>query len=375
MTTNRLAVFYDERVLDHDTGAGFFETRPSELLSVAEPHSENAHRIRNIHGVLVNGPLRSTIDWLDAPLVTDVQLERFHERSYLDLVESMATKGEWWPTSTTRFAAGSLVAAKAAAGLAVAAAKHVWAGRSRIAYALCRPPGHHAQPTTADGYCFYNNIGVAVEELRAQGLRRVVVIDWDVHHGNGTQEGFYADGDVLTISIHMNHGAWGPTHRQTGWSDEVSVHAGIGANLNVPLPYGAGDTTYLRVFDELVAPAVHAWEPEMMIVAAGQDANQFDPNGRQNVTMAGFHALGERARALAEELCEGRIVAMQEGGYALSYSAYCLHATLCGLLGRDLDLDDPIAFLPDHAPRLDELVDELRTERASALAHLKHSQG
>jgi acetoin utilization deacetylase AcuC-like enzyme len=362
MATNRLAVFYDERVLGHDTGAGFFETRPSALLPVAEIHPENADRIRNIHGVLVNGPLESIIDWCDASLVSDEQLERFHQREYLDLVESMAAGGEWWPTSTTRFTAASLVPARVSAGLAVAAAEHVWAGRSRIAYALCRPPGHHAQPTTADGYCFYNNIGVAVEELRAQGLTRAAVIDWDVHHGNGTQEGFYTDGDVLTISLHMDHGAWGPTHQQTGRSEEIGVDDGIGANLNLALPYGAGDVTYLRVFDELVGPAVRAWEPEIIFIAAGQDANQFDPNGRQNVTMAGFHALGTRAKALADDLCGGQMVVVQEGGYALSYTAYCAYATLAGLLGRDLELDDPIAFLPDHAPGLDDLIDSLRAK-------------
>ena len=255
-----------------------------------------------------------------------------------------------------------------AAGLAIGAAEHVWRGGGPIAYALCRPPGHHAQPTKADGYCLYNNIGIAIEELRAQGLRRTAVIDWDVHHGNGTQEGFYTDPDVMTVSIHMDHGAWGPTHTQTGGADEVGRGPGTGANVNVPLPYGAGDTTYLRVFDEIVVPAVESAEPEVIFVANGQDANQFDPNGRQNVTMHGFHQLGRRTRELAVELCDGRMVAVQEGGYALSYTAYCAHASLAGLLGREIDIDDPIAFLPDHTDHLDDLVERLIATRREATA-------
>ena len=366
-TQDRLTVFYDERVLDHDTGAGFFEAKRSELLPIAEIHPENADRIRNIHGVLRNGPLGGVIDWHGADPASDPQLQRFHEPEYLTAIEAELAQGEWWPTTTTRFTATSLEPARVAAGLAVAAARHVWSGAGPIAYALCRPPGHHAQPTAADGYCLFNNIGVAIQELRAHGLRRTAVIDWDVHHGNGTQEGFYSDPDVLTVSIHMDHGAWGPTHPQTGGADEVGAGPGAGTNVNVPLPYGAGDATYLRVFEEIVVPAVEAAEPEMIFIANGQDANQFDPNGRQNVTMNGFHQLGLRTRELAADLCDGRIVAVQEGGYALSYTAFCAHASLAGLLGRDVELDDPIAFLPDHVGDPDALVERLRSERNLAL--------
>jgi len=368
MSTQRISAFFDDRVLDHDTGSGLFETKPSPWLPVREPHPENADRIRNILGILRNGPLRDLVDWHTAEKATDEQLLRFHDAAHLEFLNSVPLDSEWWPTSTTRFTGRSLIPAKVSAGLAVGAAEHVWGGAGDIAYALCRPPGHHAQSSTADGYCFFNNIGVAVQHLRTQGLGRVAIIDWDVHHGNGTQEGFWADGDVLTVSMHMDHGSWGPTHPQTGSADEVGVGAGVGANLNLPLPYGSGDLTYLRVFDELVAPTVLAWRPELILVAAGQDANGFDPNGRQNLTMAGFHALGARTRALAEELTNGRIVAVQEGGYSVSYSAYCLHATLTGLMGLDLDVADPIAFLPDHAGRLDDLIGSLRDQRDAAIS-------
>ena len=153
--------------------------------------------------------------------------------------------------------------------------------------------GHHAQPDMADGYCFFNNIGIAIENLRNQGLKKAAVIDWDVHHGNGTQEGFYADADILTVSLHMNHGAWGDTHPQTGAVEEVGTGSGAGKNLNLPMPYGSGDKAYLRVFDEVVVPMVRRHQPEILFIAAGQDANQFDPNGRQLLSMSGFYELGD----------------------------------------------------------------------------------
>jgi acetoin utilization deacetylase AcuC-like enzyme len=199
-------------------------------------------------------------------------------------------------------------------------------------------------------------------------LKRACVIDWDVHHGNGTQEGFYADPDVLTVSMHMDHGAWGPSHTQTGGADEAGTGAGRGANLNVPLPCGRGDAAYARAFDEIVAPAVRAFAPELIVIACGQDANQFDPNGRQLVTMAGFRALGERARALADDLTGGKLVLVQEGGYAVSYAALCLNATLEGVLGTGETIADPIGFMPEATDDLDAVIARIKDARAAALA-------
>ena len=365
--SDRMAVFHDERVLDHDTGHGFFEAQASPYLDVAERHPENGERLRNIISVLRKGPIKDDLDWHGAAPASRAQLERFHDPAYLDALQAIPPNQARWLTSTTVFGPGSFEAISVAAGLAVAAARHVWDGAGRRAYAAARPPGHHAQPAMADGYCFLNNIGVAIEELRARGLKRAAVIDWDVHHGNGTQEGFYADPEVLTVSLHMDHGAWGQSHPQTGHADEVGTGAGRGANLNLPLPCGSGDAVYLAAFDRLVAPAVTAHLPEILFVAAGQDASQFDPNGRQLVTMAGFHQLGRRARALADQLCGGRLVLVQEGGYAMSYAAYCLHATLEGVLGRQASLDDPVAYLPDPTGYLEPALDAIARERARAL--------
>ncbi len=365
--SDRLAVYFDAQVFDHETGYGVFDAELSPFLAQPERHPENGDRVRNMAAVLRKGPVRWALDWHAAEPAPDEALRLFHDEEYLHAMASFPVEESYRETSTTVFGPGSWQIFKVSAGLAIAAAEHVWQGEGDMAYAMCRPPGHHAQPAMADGYCFINNIGVAIQVLRQHGLKRATVIDWDVHHGNGTQEGFYADPDVLTVSMHMDHGSWGPSHPQTGGADEVGSGDGIGANLNVPLPYGSGNAAYQAAFDEIIAPAVRDFAPEILFIAAGQDANQFDPNGRQTVSMEGFYQLGLCARELAASVCDGKMVLVQEGGYALSYSAYCLHATLEGVLGRSRELDDPIAFMPDHEAKIPAIIKRLQDIRNSAL--------
>jgi acetoin utilization deacetylase AcuC-like enzyme len=323
LTSTNINVFWDSSVLKHDTGRGFFQRPPSPYLEVTESHPENPDRLRNMHSVLKLGPLKSYVAWHTGRPATRDELQAFHEPQYIDMLEDVQRLGGERLAPTTVMAPGSLDAARIAAGTTLAAMAHILDGHSNLAYALVRPPGHHAAPAQADGYCFFNNIGVAVEYARKRGIARIAVIDWDVHHGNGTQEGFYDYDDVLTVSLHMDHGPWGPTHLQTGKADEVGCKRGVGYNLNIPLPMGTGDEGYDYAMTELVLPAIEAFAPDLLVIAAGQDASQFDPNGR--------------------------LLLVQEGGYALSYAAYCLHATLEGVLGVGPLLDDPIAYIPEDA--------------------------
>ena len=364
----RLAVYFDPCIFEHDTGQGFFEARESPYLPVIEAHPENAVRVRNMYGVLQQGPIADALDWHVGAAAQRGDLERFHAAAYVDELASIPADETRWYSGTTVFGPGSYDICRKAAGQAIAAAHHVFDANGDLAYALLRPPGHHAQPDMADGYCFFNNIAVAIESLRARGLKSAAVIDWDVHHGNGTQQGYYQDPDILTISMHMNHGAWGPTHPQTGAVDEVGEGRGLGKNLNLPMPYGAGDSAYVRVFDEIIAPMVRTHRPEILFIAAGQDANQFDPNGRQLLSMKGFHELGERARSLADECCAGRLVLVQEGGYAISYAAYCLHATLEGVLRRAPGLVDPLAYMQEDTDGLDEFIKRMLRGYATSVA-------
>ena len=342
-----LQVFWHPDVLCHDTGAGVFEGPPSPLLDVPEAHPEGVARVRNMRAILQRGPLAGAIEWREGRHASVAELALVHDVDYVRDVQARIAAGGGRLTSTTLLAADSWPGLTAAAGTALTAAEAVLDGTTRTAYALLRPPGHHAQPAQADGYCFFNHAALAAELARSRGVSRVAIVDWDVHHGNGTQACFWERSDVLTVSLHMDHGAWGPSHPQTGRSDEVGAGEGAGCNLNVALPLGTGDAGYERAMAEVVEPVLDAFAPQLVIGAIGQDAAQFDPNGRQAVTMAGFRALGRRLAGVAERHADGRLLLVQEGGYAPSYAAFCLHATLEGVLGRHAEIADPIAYLPD----------------------------
>ncbi|MEN0106851.1 MAG: hypothetical protein AAGC84_10535 [Pseudomonas sp.] len=342
-------VFWHDDVLRHDTGYGVFEAPPSSLLEEQTQHPESSPRLVNMRAVLHNGPVAEHLAWHTGRHASEAELLRFHTADYLRSIENADGSGRRF-SSTTLMNSGSLAGLLAAAGTSIAALEQTLASR-RPAMALVRPPGHHAAPAMADGYCFFNNVAVAAQAARAAGLERVAIVDWDVHHGNGTQAGFYADPAVLTISLHMDHGAWGPSHPQTGGVDERGEGAGEGSNLNIPLPMGADDLTYALAFERFVEPAIRAFAPQLLIIANGLDASQFDPNGRQLLTMKGFNHLAQRARVLADELCEGRLLVVQEGGYNPAYSAYCLHAATEGFIGQASSLPDPLAYMPAFAAR------------------------
>ncbi|KAJ7571230.1 hypothetical protein O6H91_01G155900 [Diphasiastrum complanatum] len=252
--------------------------------------------------------------------------------------------------------------------------QHILDGHAKLAYALVRPPGHHAQPSHADGYCFLNNAGIAVHVALMSGYKRIAVIDIDVHYGNGTAEGFYERDDVLTVSLHMNHGSWGPSHPQTGQLDEVGRGKGIGFNLNIPLPNGSGDQGYEYAMEELVVPALGAFKPEMLVLVMGQDSSAFDPNGRQCITMEGYRKVAQIIRQQAELHTGGKVLVVQEGGYHLTYAAYCLHAALEGLLSLPQALlSDPIAYYPEDETFAVERVKQIKYQYNSLVQKARTS--
>jgi acetoin utilization deacetylase AcuC-like enzyme len=360
MSVETLDVFWHDDALLHETGSGFFEHPASPLMAEPELHPENAVRILNMKAVLERGPLASRTRWREGRHAGPEELALVHDPAYVESVRAFCAQGGGLLAWSTPVSERSFEAALAAAGTTIAAADAVLSGEAQVAFALVRPPGHHAQPFRADGYCLFSNVALAAEHARRRRIERVAILDWDVHHGNGTQECFYDRDDVLTVSLHMRHGSWGPSHPQTGAPDEVGSGPGRGYNVNVELPAGTGDGGYLRALDEIVAPVVDQFRPQLVIIACGQDANQFDPNGRQCVTMAGFHRLGTAARELADRHCQGRLVLAQEGGYARSYSAFCLHATLAGVLDAEIGIDDPCAYLPDDPGHADRELAEVR---------------
>ncbi|KAJ4978203.1 hypothetical protein NE237_008983 [Protea cynaroides] len=361
-SSDRIDVFWHEGMLKHDAGVGVFDCAMDPgFLDVLEKHPENSDRVKNMVSILKRGPISPRISWHTGRPAQIPELLSFHTPEYIkELVEADEAGGKTLCAGTI-LNPGSWDASLLAAGTALSAMKHILDGHGKIAYALVRPPGHHAQPTQADGYCFLNNAGLAVQLALDSGCRRVVTIDIDVHYGNGTAEGFYHSDNVLTISLHMNHGSWGPSHPQSGSIDELGEGKGLGFNLNIPLPNGTGDRGYEYAMDELVVPAVQKFEPEMMVLVIGQDSSAFDPNGRQCLTMEGYREIGRMVRKLADNHSDRRLLVVQEGGYHITYSAYCLHATLEGVLNLPVPLlPDPIAYYPEDEALAVKVVNSIR---------------
>jgi acetoin utilization deacetylase AcuC-like enzyme len=351
-----LDVYWHPAVLGHDTGSGLWETGNADLLAVPELHPENAERVENMRSVLAGGPIAPRLAWREGRLAGEHELATVHDRAYIAGIRQACESGGQRLGATTTLSARSWEPVLAAAGTSLAAADAVIGGGERIAYALVRPPGHHAGPARADGYCFFNHAALMAERFRAAGAERVAIVDWDVHHGNGTQACFYDRADVLTISLHMRHGSWGPSHPETGSAAESGVGAGAGHNINVELRPGSGDGAYREAFRRVVTPVLARYRPDVLIAASGQDASTFDGNGRMNLTMEGFHMIGQRVREAAEE-SGASLVMVQEGGYARTYAAYCLHATLEGVLRTGRLLADPVAYLPDDPSHADADID------------------
>ncbi|GAB2233962.1 hypothetical protein Droror1_Dr00003192 [Drosera rotundifolia] len=359
---DRIHVFWEEGMLRHETGNGVFDTGIDPgFLDVLEKHPENADRVRNMVSILRRGPIGRFVTWHRGQAAKVNELTRFHSSEYISELEAADKAGGRDFAAGTFLNPGSWAAALLAAGTTISAMKYILDGHGKIGYALVRPPGHHAQPTQADGYCFLNNAGLAVHSALDAGCRKVAVIDIDVHYGNGTAEGFYRSNKVLTVSLHMNHGSWGPSHPQSGSIDELGEGDGFGYNLNIPLPNGSGDKGYEYAMKELVVPAIQEFRPDMMILVVGQDSSAFDPNGRQCLTMDGYRVTGRIIRGLADTYSNGRLLIVQEGGYHVTYSAYCLHATLEGTLNVSQPLlSDPIAYYPEYESSTIRAVDAIR---------------
>lgn len=279
-----------------------------------------------------------------APLTREDCL-RFHTPEYLDLLAEMSAGEGGNAGEDTWFGHGSYEIALLSAGGAYEAVRSVVAGEVDNAYALVRPPGHHAEAHWGRGYCMLANLALAVMKARAElGVGRVAVVDWDVHHGNGTERAFYDDPDTLTISLHQDR--LYPT--DSGFVDDAGAGAGAGANINVPLPAGSGRGAYLDAFVRVVEPAVRRFRPDLVVVASGFDAGGLDPLGRMMLSAGAFGELTRRLRLLAEEVCGGRLAMTHEGGYSELHVPFCGLRVLEEMSGASTGVDDPFDFIDDY---------------------------
>ena len=240
---------------------------------------------------------------------THEQLARVHDAAYLERIAGTAGRASVLDPDTYTSSETDEIA-RLAAGAAVDAVERVMGGRHQQVLALVRPPGHHAERAQAMGFCIYNNIAVAAAHARAVGAARVAIVDYDVHHGNGTQHMFESSPDVLYISTHQF-----PYYPGTGAVDEIGRGPGEGVTINVPLAVGAADADYQLVFSDVIAPALRQFKPDLLLVSAGFDAHERDPLGGMRLTAGGFAAMTMELRRVAEECCEGRMAMVTEGGY------------------------------------------------------------
>jgi len=361
--------FWDEKCFWHG-GGDYALTLP--LGDFVQPLAagglpENPETKRRLKNLIEVSGLISELDVQSAEPADWLELARVHPESFLRKFKETSDAGGGEIGLRTPFLKGGFEIAALSAGLAKEALSQVLDGRLDNAYALSRPPGHHCLPDWPNGFCLLANIAIAIEAAIAAGqATRFAVVDWDVHHGNGTEAIFYDRDDVLTISIHQEHNY----PLETGDITERGTGAGVGYNMNVPLPPGAGHTTYIDVIERIVQPALADFRPDVIIVACGFDASAFDPLARMLATADTFRAMTAQMMQSAKHLCDGKLLLVHEGGYSEAYVPFCGHAVLEELADSTAHVPDPMAAtLTKRQPseRMQTFLNALVTDMADQL--------
>ncbi len=305
----------DSRVKKHETPVG---------------HPEQAARFSAVLNRLEWTGLTHDLVRLPSRSATDDELALAHRPDYITLVErEVAAHNRHLSTGDTDISLGSAAAARLAAGSVLSAVDAVFARQVPNAFCLVRPPGHHASAATGMGFCLFNNVAVAARYARQKyAADRVLIVDWDVHHGNGTQDIFYNDGHVLFFSTHQS-----PWYPGTGAHDEKGEGAGAGKTINCPFPAGSGHAEIAGAFREQLLPAATAFQPDLVLISAGFDSRINDPLGRFLLTDTDFRELTALLLELAGKFCNGRLVSVLEGGYNLEGLALASEAHVRALMG------------------------------------------
>ncbi len=332
---------YDPIFLEHDTGQ----------------NPENARRLEAVISDLDRKGIRQRLKAIPARPATLDELKTVHQAEYVARIEAYCRQGGGWWDDDTLMSAGSYKAALYAAGGSIAAIQAVMNEDVSSAFALVRPPGHHATENNAMGFCLFNNIAIAANyALKNRKLERVLIMDFDVHHGNGTQEAFIRNPYVLYISVHQY-----PFFPGTGYLTGLGWGNETGTAINIPLCAGCGDNEYKLVFDEIVIPSVRRFKPEIILVSAGYDAHWADGMSNMLLTLDGYYYIIRVIKQLADELCGGKTVYYLEGGYNLKVLASAVSASFNIWLGENY-LDDPLGMPPDNIKPhgVNELIEEVK---------------
>jgi acetoin utilization deacetylase AcuC-like enzyme len=328
---------FHELYLWHNTW-NWAQVFPPSLTVQPGIHAENPETKRRIRNLLEVSGLLDHLIAIKPREATVEEVARVHTQAHISHIKEISERGYGDASALTPLGAGSYEIALLAAGGAIEAVDAVVKGKAANAYALIRPPGHHATKDVGMGFCLFANAAIAVRHAqKVLGIGRVATVDWDVHHGNGTQAIFYDDPSVLTISLHQDN----LFPAASGSIGENGVGKGTGFNINVPLPPGSGAGAYIAAFERVVLPALARYKPELIVVPSGFDAGGVDPLGRMMMSAAGYRELTRLLMGAAAELCKGRIVMTHEGGYSEMYAPYCGLAVIEELSGHRTRVEDP----------------------------------
>ena len=341
MEGQKTGLVWDERYLEHDTGMALVSAKVAiDSIWEPQPHVARPTLVGRSRRLLERSGLLAHLDQIEARAATIDEVTRVHTHEHVERLRRVCQQGggeagDFAPASSETYNIALL-----AAGGALAAVDAIVARQVRNAYALLRPPGHHASPDQAMGFCFLNNVAIAARYAQDRhGMGRIAILDWDVHHGNGTQAVFYDDPSVLFISLHQDN--WYPLN--SGRVDELGTGAGSGFTINVPLPAGTGNEGYMSAVDRVVVPAIRRFAPDLILVSAGQDPSAVDPLARMAMSADGFRRMASRVADLADELCGSRLAALHEGGYSEGYAPVCTWAVVEGLCDIRTGHEDPYA--------------------------------
>jgi len=317
-------------------------------------HPESAERFEVVVDRLQNTGLWDRLQHLDFGPATVEQIGWVHQPYYIEYLRDLCAAGGGALDADTYATEQTYEVAMLAAGASITAAEALMRGQVDAAFCLVRPPGHHAGTDQARGFCFFNNVAVAAEAALHFGATRVAIVDFDAHHGNGTQEIFYHRGDVLYISLHQS-----PYYPGTGTVDEVGVDEGAGSTINIPLPAESRDEHYRRAWEELIVPALKAFGPDIILISAGYDAHWKDPLTGLSLTAVGFYEMVKMAQESAQQTCQGRLGLILEGGYHLEALPLSVENTFLALLGEPIRQPDesPPPLHPAQAERINQYLD------------------
>lgn len=327
------------------------------LAHTLRSHPENHRRVQGLLSFFDREGILQSLRRVDVRPADAGLLGQVHSKGLLEELRRACLNGVGRMDADTYIVPESYELARMAAGGCCALVDAVYSGGMRNGLAVVRPPGHHAQRDSVGGFCLINNVAVAAKYAQiAHRLRRVLIVDFDVHHGNGTQDIFYSDPDVLFISLHLYHPFFFPG---TGGIDEIGRGQGRGTTVNVPFPPEVGDLGYARVLKEVVAPRARSFEPELVLVSAGFDAHWRDPLARALLTLEGYAEICKQLNVLADGLCNGRIIYVLEGGYDREALHHGLLNLVQGLLGHD-NVQDPLGSAPGRERDVTNLLVQLQ---------------